>query len=544
MKSLFRFFGIITPIIAVLVAYFLNQNTADVRYVLSERIPLSNSSECVQQLEIKNRGKTEAQNIQVKIDGRIVSFEIIKHSYLDKFTVQKTNDKLEAIYSELPPQGTFKIILRSSGRGIDNSNISIFHKRGKGTEVFDRSSASIVTYILSSLLFILSMFLLYLSIISGIDIKISSWESKSKYSSDFVLKSRKPFYIKDEKWEIIRNDAIKTKIDTYINIYNLTNLSSYKVLSKDKPDYLTEKEWDDLLENCVKVFSEGYSMAIYKSYTDKAVSDLLTIEKPKHFPQKQWFDLQTDACRQLLHLKTINIQYRSKDAILKELEAQKPLECCDDDWVNYLKYLREKYYLEISMTLDTSSEPMNYIKTQKLDILETKQREILCQRAYEFAMAKLPNVLETKGAQDFLDIQKPDWINDKEYELLKVRANSTLELGRLIKKYNEGLEFLFHIMENGFKTDKPEGFTEEEWGKLLKLKENIVGLLEEKIYVNELREKIQRQLNIIHEFLSDPRILDRIEDYDNTFAPGNFENLKRLATILMSDEKERSVKGT
>ena len=50
--------------------------------------------------------------------------------------------------------------------------------------------------------------------------------------------------------------------------------------------------------------------------------------------------------------------------------------------------------------------------------------------------------------------------------------------------------------------------------------------------MSELKQKIEKQLRIVHEFIADPTVVDRIEEYDDIFSPGNFENLKRLSQSL------------
>ncbi len=50
--------------------------------------------------------------------------------------------------------------------------------------------------------------------------------------------------------------------------------------------------------------------------------------------------------------------------------------------------------------------------------------------------------------------------------------------------------------------------------------------------VEAKREKVERQLRLIHDVLTDPSAIDRVEEYDGTFAKGNLENLARLARAV------------
>ena len=58
------------------------------------------------------------------------------------------------------------------------------------------------------------------------------------------------------------------------------------------------------------------------------------------------------------------------------------------------------------------------------------------------------------------------------------------------------------------------------------------NLATDKNIVSTLKCKIERQLDIIHNVLTDPGSVDRIEDYSNVFSPGNFENLRLLSEHL------------
>ncbi|HLK17735.1 MAG TPA: hypothetical protein VKT81_02230 [Bryobacteraceae bacterium] len=46
-----------------------------------------------------------------------------------------------------------------------------------------------------------------------------------------------------------------------------------------------------------------------------------------------------------------------------------------------------------------------------------------------------------------------------------------------------------------------------------------------------IKAKVVRQLEVINDFISDPGVLDRIEEYEELFAPGNLANLKTLAAM-------------
>ena len=70
---------------------------------------------------------------------------------------------------------------------------------------------------------------------------------------------------------------------------------------------------------------------------------------------------------------------------------------------------------------------------------------------------------------------------------------------------------------------------EEEHSTSMKVQETVRI---EKMETEKLKEKIVNQLNIIHNVLNDPKSIDRIEDYSNVFAHGNFDNLRKISLLL------------
>jgi len=67
--------GIIGTLIAGLLVYYLNYEKPEIKYSLSEAIPVGysekESNEIAQQLVVKNVGNSEAKNVRILIRGKI-----------------------------------------------------------------------------------------------------------------------------------------------------------------------------------------------------------------------------------------------------------------------------------------------------------------------------------------------------------------------------------------------------------------------------------------------------------------------------------------
>ena len=494
---------LLASMLVALFIYYLNLEKTDIRYTLSESIPISflgeKSNENIQQLEVKNIGNSEAKNIQVIIKGQITNYQLIKYSQADSVKEFISKSALEILYPTLPPQGNFKIIMKSLGAGINKENLNVSHSKGKGTEALAKKSFSL------SLAIFLGIVLIYITLITS-DMRKSAtgwWESKTEYSPDEVLKKEKPFYAKKEKWDSIRKKALEQKIykDKLRWYGDIEKSASYMVLSIEKPDYLHEEEWKSLIRNASETLSDLFSLKIAREYFfSYELLELVKIPPPKYFPPKAWIDIK--------------------------------------------EKINKAYFAKLSQDLEYKREPMKFVEEQKLDFLKDEDIEKLKRRAYQLEIKNLPNVFNPVEAKKFLETEKPKWITDSDYNLMESRAKSALELDMLTKKYN----ILFGLLNSSInqmplETKKPELLTDEEWKKLVRMDEKIrilreenykkeKELLGEKEKVTSLKDKIERQLNIIHEVLDDPSIVDRVEEYSNVFAPGNFENLKKSAKKL------------
>lgn len=139
MKSLV---GIIGALIVALFVYYLNYEKPEIKYALSEGISIGYSekepSEIAQQLEVKNVGNSEAKNIRLLIRKEIMDYKLQKYSEADEVKGFKTADSLEIVYPSLPPQGSFRVLMKSAG--VNRDDIDINHSKGKGVEALAAES--------------------------------------------------------------------------------------------------------------------------------------------------------------------------------------------------------------------------------------------------------------------------------------------------------------------------------------------------------------------------------------------------------------------
>lgn len=527
----------LSPLIIFLITTYISHNEIDVRYFLSNNIPVSNSTESVQQLEVKNFGAKPAQKIVVKINGQISSFEVLKYSHADIIKENKENGLLEVIYPELPPTGSFRVILKSMGNGITKSQVEVIHNNGKAIDALSKNNSSILYYFI---LLLYALFVLYIMR----DYAISKIERNARYdNSKEVLASNKPFYISKDRWRDIRKLALDNLIIE--NYYvSLDKSSYYVVLANKKLEFLTENEWHYLKNYCIKKLTEQYKNQISDSFLCDGILNIIKINIPENFPVGDWENLQKQAVQKFIDCRKYRLLNDDESGLVNEITLEKPEKIMVSVWNNHVEFIKKQYVALVLKNMEFKREPFKYLSNLNLEIVSHDQREKIYDRAYRIEMHKLIDILEPANAEKFLKDPKPNWIKQNDYERFIGVATNVIQVSNQLKEYKLKVRLINRLIEEVSLPDvKPNEIGNEEWQELKLLEEKMVFQLQEN---NELKDKlrdekqilennitrVQKQLEIIHEFLSDSSVLDRIEDYNNVFAKGNFENLRRIANYL------------
>jgi len=532
---------VVATIIAGLVVYYVSMEKPDLIYAITEPIIIQENDSKIdlQQIEVRNVGKTEAKKIRVLIKIPIISYELFKYSKADVVDVFKSTDSIELVYSELPSQGSFKLITKSQFE-ISKGSLDISHKGGLAKNALEKRGISLEGIIFYGII-------LFYLILTSYGLKstfIDSWESKSSYSYDEILKrARRPFYINASKWDSIREKALESMVKKSTR----EELGGFKFLSLDKPRYLSDEEWELFLKEVVHSFANRVSSMATEAWRSSEVIKLLKITKPIHFLEDEWIKVREKVSKSYVSLRKAELRrYRE---VLDVLKSPKPEGLSDEFWEELQEFSRREFISKILQDIEWKNNPIKYIEELPLDILKPKEKEDLRKKAYALQLKSLPDVINPEIARQFLDSQKPEWMTTHDYEKVSSVAKKVWELNILIDKYNGLFDILNSIVNLiPIRERKPTIITDEDWEILNKMDRELRALWEEnqrtelelnkeKENVMGLKEKVERQLNTIHIFLTDPSVLDRIEDYSNVFAPGNLENLKRLAKLIRAAEK-------
>lgn len=281
-------------------------------------------------------------------------------------------------------------------------------------------------------------------------------------------------------------------------------------LKRKKPIYVSTKKWSKLRKESIKNFSTtGYSNP--REIESTVSYKVLNQEKPNYLNTEEWAELKEKAINQLEkdYGEAINILWID---LTRYFIVNKPIHFSEGKWseiVNKInkEYIARKKYDSVWLGIKelnkeiTASMPKGIIPSywsDYIDYLKKQYYTLILQEIYSnFTLA-----------EEFIKSEKSPWLHDDDYRKILSQAKKIIETDKLKSKYEK-------LSEDANK--------------------KISELEREKIKVIELKNKIEHQLTIIHEFLTDSTVLDRTEEYSNVFAPGNFENLKRLAQSLKNE---------
>lgn len=534
---------IITTVIPIFIVYYLNKEEPNLLYSLSQNIPtkfLSESqTESVQLLEVLNKGNKLAEKIRIKITKYVSDYDLSRYSLNDSVLVVNDEELFELYYPELPPEGTFKLIIKSKGKGINESNLSIISSHGKASNIrFSEGKISI--WELAFVLFVLSIFVLS-NVKNFIDISVSSLESKANYyDKKYILQKSKPFYLSSNKWSKIRQLALDNYFDhkNYYSIKDMNRTEFFKVLNSDMPDFLLKDEWEKLTNDALIKYKENVLQALsQKSYYQDFEAEL-ELTKPKNMGEITWNDIVKSISDSYIDHKKRGIQMSyNKSEINSKLKSTKPIIIKEDNWNEYIKFCQSQYYYYIREDLDFKDKPYEFVKKFELELLSEKQRESITNIVYKLSLTSLANIVTKEGANSFVSMVKPDWIKEKDYESFKHTAQNVIDYHKKKEEYLSVVKSLLKLISTGQKKEfifsSLDGEERLQIEKIIKDFEEFhlnKKSIEEKLKeVTSLKDKITKQLEIINDCLNDPQSLNRIEDYNNVFSTGNFENLKKIA---------------
>ena len=302
---------------------------------------------------------------------------------------------------------------------------------------------------------------------------------------------------------ILFRESMIESMSHYIYFYPLKN-----ILLKIKPWYFGISKWNEIRNKSIE-----YAFIKDSSYNiiNEPFFLFLSSEKNEYLSSEEWNSLKLKAQDKFLEVISFNVNKGYDWKIDELLSISKPIKMDNSAWKEIKEYISKAY-------VTTKSSNINiYTSSEKLSVLKNLHK---------------PNIIEEN-----------DW---EDYQKL---IGKYISLNDLISK-NESIEMLFSKITFGDPlANRPEEISTEKWQHLKtieetiwneskKLDQKILQLKEDEQTIPILKEKLEKQLKIIHEVLTDHTAIDRIEDFANPFSSGNFQNLRRISIINSNDIKQ------
>lgn len=499
----------------ILFTYYLNRSMPDVRYTLSEKIPVAFADpnnlgqETVQQLEVKNIGNAQADRIVIKIEGQITAYSVQKYSTSDVVQVYDNQQSFEIDYPSLPPQTGFRMVFKSPNNGIDDSKLTITHNTGIANNALaDSRTNALANY---GFWIYLVGFVVYMSLSTNSFRKemIDLWKAKkSGLIPEKSLNLNKPWYVLESEWNSIRSDVLKESLKRTYNWKSDINKNiAYQFLTINDTGKIEATDWKEIVELAVGVLDTDLSLSVNSAYLPTDILKLLRLSKPTYFPTEKWDQFLEEANKQFIKLGERDIYTASK--AIKFLKTVKPEEVTDDAWGELVLHSQKIYGEDLFHTLSYQYDLLEYAKSADTSPLANDQRNV--------------------------------------WEHLK----KVLENVDVLEKENTELLRMFHLLLDNSELDleKPDCLDDLDWSRLQQIEELVKNLqeletrnkdIESRYYdvtlegqrISQLKCIVEGQLRFINELIQDPSVIDRVESYDITFAKGNFENLRKMAQLL------------
>jgi len=479
MKTLKWIIGLSIPIIAVLLAYTLNKKSPDVRYTLSKGISITSFQEVpiqpagdkisVQELVVKNLGNNKAENIQIKIRGKVIKYDLIKNFASDEPKIIRNDDIFNLLYPGLPPAGSFTLIFSSRGSGVWGDEISISDQNGLCKQAFSQSKISLGEIFSSVFLGVLYFAMLLFTIISYL---MDRWKVNLKYKNYHeIISKRKPFYASDESWNEVVSEALEETIKEDYFLEAIQESLCYKILCSTKPQLLAEHVWLPILNKCNSELESKFVKKMDYLYGENIIK-LLQIERPQHFPQNKWERIQEDLNKRYISYLKNDILFLNLEKIIAEIKRNKPVEIWENYWKKYVEYLKREYKNLATGELSFKNQPFTYLENIKLDeVLENERdKEEVRERAYKVMLQNTMTYFDYASAVRFLEFQKPEWLKVDDYEKIKNQANQVVKYYKFAKLF----ELLNSIFINQIlPLEKPDYLSEREWLVILEIEKKL-----------------------------------------------------------------------
>lgn len=458
--------------------YYLKE-APDVQYSISTSIPLAfeeaknekhSRNEYVQQIEVANSGKGEAKKIVIKLSGQISQFYLSKHSASEEPLIANNANGFELSYPSLPPSTGFQLTVKTN-TDLAARQVDVFHQAGKARFISPGAKKS--EFGLADF-FWLGMSIFYLFMLYSSSVAEFKYRYLFKrYSSGVsdLLKSEKPWYIQKKDWPEILKDLIERAISARISTYSaVAGWPQYVLLSSDRPTDLTQSIWEELKDTASTRLLDALKLKARQASSKAEIYDILSLQWP------------------------VGLSEANRESAIKALSA------------NYIEYLVTVCSTDDLVRILSADDKPSLISTESWERFKGEAEAEVVRSVAEKIISTVSIDIETLPEWSVLSVISRYKLSTlREFQVKAREADEKLELARKSIERANSLECEMQHREAEVNASEHQN--------------------------RQLQDKVMRQLDVIEKLIANPSYIDRIESYDDTFAPGNWALLRKLVSI-------------
>ncbi len=562
--------GLIVAVVGGMALWYLQRRTPDITYYVSSPIPIPGQGDeaaFAHQIKVSNTGSALAARITVRFPGTRADHQIQKWRETDEVKVELSKNETEIEYPELPPGGEFTVNIKSADSLSLPQSVKVFHQNGAARPAFSRETSPLGILVLY-FLFAGSIVLMWVVWVQRDAVgSYKGWRLLGAPDEMLsMLSEGRRWYMSKGQWASVRESLFKEMTKSIADDYrhnrpvDLDKTAAYRVLDSEPPEFLTREEGVALSEAAEKCLEQRFGKVAVSMRLQDRKLEILGTRKPARLRAEKWVEWADEIEKSWVAEEISSCAwFTGLQDLAERLSSPKPPHLSQDSWGGYLKFVRTCYENLLSRQMRWSpNKPVQFLRAQRLDLLEDHGQALLSM-AYEMEHDRLSERIARGSAEAFLAEAKPDWLSTDDHLRLREWATKIVELPGQERRHAVALQ-VFETIAVGrpLPASKPDALSEDDWESISALakstseKNSELRQLECKvrkdaITVSADRDRVSRQLHIIHEVLSDPTAVDRLEHFENPFAPGNFTNLRRIARYLAELAKEgdpRAAEGT
>jgi len=449
------------------------QKKPDLVYLLSEQVPYIDSdskasSDFGQRLEVKNVGDAEAKKITVKIEGQALTSSVKPYLTKDVVESSSTPTAAEHVYPSLPPGGSFQVLLKARSK-IGSGNVSVSHESGLAREALSSSSSSNIW--LNVFFLLVSAAYAYAGVVDWRASKRNDlvWRQRSIRPTELGALKR-PWYWSETQWKEIIFAVAKQRIGEAAsgNESRISDSFAYKYLDAQDVFKLSKEQISELTELANQAVVAMYHRGLASAWSSEKVEEVMASSCPRSMLEQRYRAVCEAAIK--CWQERFEKQFDPVGTLRRLKSVVRPNFMDAHQWSHFSTTLQRSVFGQLRRDLFES-----YTLPPKPD---------------EAALA----LLSPSESKSLVEVhEKLATEHDAKDKLRKLQL-------QLIDLQGKNVEL--ELKTSRQLTD-----------------------------ISVAREHVDAQLALIHDVLSDPTAVDRIEAHNDKFAPGNFANLRRLAEI-------------